>query len=142
MIEPLPKDPGAVTAEANQWTVKVKDLESGTTSNEIFDKIMVCNGHYFQPNLPMIQGQDQFKGLQMHSHDYRVPDVFANKIVVVVGAGPSGMDLALDISKTADKVILSHHSREPINTVFPDNVIQVSRKTLKFLNQRFHDLIL
>lgn len=36
-----------------------------------------------------------------------------------------GMDLALDISGKATRVILSHHSRDPIGTVFPSNVIQV-----------------
>lgn len=38
---------------------------------------------------------------------------------------PPGMDLALEISKKARKVILSHHSRDPIRTVFPENVIQL-----------------
>ena len=35
------------------------------------------------------------------------------------------MDLALEISSSAKKVILSHHLKDPILTKFPDNVIQV-----------------
>ena len=36
-----------------------------------------------------------------------------------------GMDLALEISKKAKRVILSHHLKETILTKFPDNVVQV-----------------
>ncbi|XP_018337440.1 PREDICTED: senecionine N-oxygenase-like, partial [Trachymyrmex septentrionalis] len=34
------------------------------------------------------------------------------------------MDLALEISKNANRVILSHHLTETIDTVFPENVVQ------------------
>ncbi|KZC12907.1 PREDICTED: senecionine N-oxygenase-like [Dufourea novaeangliae] len=107
-----------------KWSIKVKDLQRNTVTNESFDAVMVCNGHYFEPSLPKLRGKDIFQGRQMHSHDYRTPEVFADKTVLVIGAGPSGMDLAVDISKKATRVILSHHSRDPIGTVFPDNVIQ------------------
>lgn len=93
---------------------------------------MVCNGHYFQPSLPAIEGHDKFQGLQLHSHDYRVPEALADKKIVVIGAGPSGMDLALEISKKAKRVLLSHHNQNPIRTVFPDNVKQVSSNPLFF----------
>lgn len=38
------------------------------------------------------------------------------------------MDLALDISKKAKRVFLSHHLQDPIGTIFPDNVVQVTEK--------------
>lgn len=60
----------------------------------------------------------------MHSHDYRVPDIFANKRVLVVGAGPSGMDIALEVTSVASRVILSHHLKEQPKTVFPENLVQ------------------
>lgn len=107
-----------------KWSVKVRDLQRDAVVTEGFDAIMVCNGHYFEPSTPEISGHDIFAGKQMHSHDYRVPEIFDGKTVVVLGAGPSGMDLALEISKNANRVILSHHSRETICTVFPENVVQ------------------
>ncbi|KAG8039044.1 hypothetical protein G9C98_003351 [Cotesia typhae] len=113
-----------VPGSSTKWTVTVKNLETGVVAKEIFDAVMVCNGHYFEPSLPIIEGHDKFQGQQLHSHDYRVPETFANKTVVVIGAGPSGMDLALEISSKAKQVILSHHNRDPIHTVFPENVIQ------------------
>ncbi|KOC68207.1 Flavin-containing monooxygenase FMO GS-OX-like 3, partial [Habropoda laboriosa] len=109
---------------SRKWEIKVKDLAKNTILVESFDAVMVCNGHYFQPSMPNLKGQMDFKGEQLHSHDYRVPDIFIDKAVIVIGAGPSGMDLALDISRRAKRVFLSHHLNDPIGTVFPDNVIQ------------------
>ncbi|XP_020708737.2 senecionine N-oxygenase isoform X1 [Athalia rosae] len=117
-VEPLSGD------DTGKWSVQVEDLTKNQVSIEIFDAVMVCNGHYFQPNIPKISGDSSFKGNMLHSHDYRVPEFFSGKKVVVFGAGPSGMDLALEISKTADRVILSHHLTVPFLTKFPDNVIQ------------------
>lgn len=41
------------------------------------------------------------------------------------------MDLALEISKNANRVILSHHLTETIATVFPENVVQVKARAQK-----------
>lgn len=113
-----------VNPRDNVWDVTVKNLASGEETVHEFDAVMVCNGHYFLPFVPSLPGADKFKGRQMHSHDYREPSVFKDRKVVVVGAGPSGMDLALDISSQAASIILSHHFKEKIDTKFPDNVIQ------------------
>lgn len=42
--------------------------------------------------------------------------------VLVIGAGPSGMDLANEISKVAKRVTLSHHQNPEPKTVFASNV--------------------
>lgn len=68
----------------------MKDLQRNVVLNESFDAVMVCNGHYFEPSYPNLKGQSVFQGKQMHSHDYRVPDIFLDKKVLVIGAGPSG----------------------------------------------------
>ena len=44
----------------------------------------------------------------MHSTYYRKPEDFAGKTVVVLGASFSGMDIAIEISRYAKKVYLSH----------------------------------
>ncbi|XP_046481448.1 senecionine N-oxygenase [Neodiprion pinetum] len=118
LVKPLDGD------NMGKWSVEVEDLEKKKVLVEVFDAIMICNGHYFQPNIPELEGHTSFKGRVLHSHDYRVPETFAGKKVVVFGAGPSGMDLALEISKHAHQVILSHHLKVPILTKFPSNVIQ------------------
>lgn len=42
--------------------------------------------------------------------------------VLVIGAGPSGMDLANEVSKRAKRVSLSHHQHPEPKTVFASNV--------------------
>lgn len=48
----------------------------------------------------------------MHSHDYRVPDVFRDMSVAILGAGSSGIDLSVEISRYAKRVINSGSLRK------------------------------
>ncbi|KAJ8728422.1 hypothetical protein PYW08_016807 [Mythimna loreyi] len=106
------------------WDVTFKNLLSGVTETREYDYVFVCNGHYNTPFIPHIPGLKEFKGDVMHSHDYRVPDVFTDKRVLVIGAGPSGMDIALELTSVSKKVVLSHHLKEHPRTVFPENLVQ------------------
>lgn len=60
--------------------------------------------HYEVPNIPKILGDDKFKGKKLHAHDYRVPEKFRGLNVVVIGAGPSGLDIGLEITSHAKQV--------------------------------------
>lgn len=46
----------------------------------------------------------------MHSHDYRVPEPFSGQNVLCIGAGSSGVDIALEIAELANQVrtVLNH----------------------------------
>uniref|UniRef100_A0A0A9Z036 Flavin-containing monooxygenase n=1 Tax=Lygus hesperus TaxID=30085 RepID=A0A0A9Z036_LYGHE len=111
-----------VEPKGNQWEVTVVDLPKNEEKVYIFDAIMVCNGHYHTPWYPVIKGMDGFTGQSVHSHDYRDAQPFTGKTVAVIGAGPSGIDLALEIAKTAKKVFLSRHrGGDDIQNVFPEN---------------------
>jgi hypothetical protein len=57
---------------------------------QVFDAVVVANGHYSEPNLPDVPGAGSWPGLQLHSHNYRVPEAFKDQVVVVVGASNSG----------------------------------------------------
>lgn len=71
---------------------------------EVFDAVMVCNGHYSRPRLPALPGMDSFPGVLMHSHNYRRPAQFAGRRAVLLGCGASGTDLAHEIREHAKKV--------------------------------------
>ena len=45
-----------------------------------YNAVVVCNGHYSEPNLPDIAGMDAFPGLQIHSHNYRAPQQFKDQV--------------------------------------------------------------
>ena len=76
--------------------------------------------HFFVPLWPSIPGLESFPGILMHSHDYRHPDVFQGKRVIVLGAGASGQDICLEVAKKAEIVYLSHKKILPCK--LPDNV--------------------
>lgn len=82
-------------------TVNVKTKDSCTAK---YDAVIVCNGHYSDPFIPDVKGREKFCGKQWHSHDYREPSCFIGKKVLVVGAGPSGVDIAAQVAPVANKV--------------------------------------
>ncbi|KAL3615578.1 hypothetical protein CASFOL_041239 [Castilleja foliolosa] len=92
----------------DQWVVESR--ADKVSSDEVFDAVVVCNGHYTQPSLADFPGIEKWPGKQMHSHNYRVPEPFQDQIVVVIGDGPSAIDISLEISKVAKEVHLSSKS--------------------------------
>uniref|UniRef100_A0A1A9WQY9 Flavin-containing monooxygenase n=1 Tax=Glossina brevipalpis TaxID=37001 RepID=A0A1A9WQY9_9MUSC len=107
-----------------QHKVFVSHNISHRCRQHLFDRIFVCNGHYTKPEYPKIVGMNSYKGIQMHSHLYRTQHKFKAQKVLIIGAGPSGIDLTNHISKVANYVCLSHHLSKKPNTDFMKNVIQ------------------
>jgi hypothetical protein len=79
-------------------------LSTQLNQNEMFDAVMVCNGHYSKPRIPELPGIRGFNGLTMHSHNYRNPEIFEGKRVVVLGTASSGVDVAREVSEVAKSV--------------------------------------
>jgi hypothetical protein len=82
------------------WRVRTAD---GTTRR--YRGVIVSNGHNWSPNVPTYDGA--FNGAIMHSRDYDDPAAFEGKRVLVVGAGNSGCDIAVDAARYADSVMIS-----------------------------------
>lgn len=101
-ISPLPN---------NRWAVTIQDARVKQETTSSYDAIMVCNGHFSKPKLPKIPGMGSFQGIEIHSHDYRSADRYVNKTVLIIGAGPSGVDIAKHIATKATKVIISHRKQ-------------------------------
>jgi len=59
--------------------------------------IVVATSMYGAPNIPDIKGKEEFQGEIYHSSEFTSGSLFAGKKVVVVGAGNSGADIALDL---------------------------------------------
>ncbi|XP_063305745.1 uncharacterized protein LOC134603577 isoform X1 [Pelobates fuscus] len=90
------------------WDVSSHTQGSPHPVTERFDAVMVCAGHYSQPYIPDIPGIDTFQGKLLHSHFYRYPEMFASRSVVLLGCGPSGVDIALELAPYAQNVTLCH----------------------------------
>ncbi|XP_020890533.1 flavin-containing monooxygenase FMO GS-OX3 isoform X1 [Arabidopsis lyrata subsp. lyrata] len=95
-----------------KWRVQSKK-SGGFLKDEIYDAVVVCNGHYTEPNITHIPGIKSWPGKQIHSHNYRVPDPFENEVVVVIGNFASGADISRDIAKVAKEVHIASRAKEP-----------------------------
>ncbi|CAG4986717.1 unnamed protein product [Colias eurytheme] len=114
-----------ISRVGNAWKVKHKYLPSGEVYVDEFDYVIIGTGHFSAPNRPNIKGEDIFKGTIIHSHDYREPEPYRGRNVIIVGAGPSGVDITLDIATVAKTVYHSHHSKiKYTKTKFPNNYVE------------------
>jgi hypothetical protein len=66
---------------------------------------MIANGHHSKPRIP--EELTSFKGELIHSHLYKTNKLFSGKKVLVVGAGNSGCDCAVEISRVAEYTAIS-----------------------------------
>ncbi|MCL4706602.1 NAD(P)/FAD-dependent oxidoreductase [bacterium] len=87
-------------APANRWDVTL----AGGRKNR-YRAVLVANGHHWDPQWALFPGT--FAGVQMHSHYYKTPEVFAGKNVLVIGIGNSGVDIACESARVAAQTFLS-----------------------------------
>ena len=74
---------------------------------EPFDAVVVAVGLFARPAEPAVPGRELFRGAVLHSRTYRDPAAFAGQDVVVVGAGSSGADIAVELATVARSVSIS-----------------------------------
>lgn len=72
--------------------------------------VVVAGGS--RPALPALPGADGFTGELLHVADYRSPKPYADKRVVVVGAGNSAVQIGYELADIASAVTLA--SRAPV----------------------------
>lgn len=128
-----------------KWEIIVQDVATSKYKNFIFDAVLICNGHYSAPNMPRFEGQEMFKGKQIHSHDYRKAEDFRDETVLVVGVGPSGTDCVIEVAKVAKHVGWSHHTSHPSAMSAGENVSQkpgikkINENSVEFDDGSYYD---
>lgn len=70
--------------ETGKWKVCYTD-ENGNAMENIFDAVMICNGHLSKPFFPVFKGLDGFQGRKLHSHAYKSYRGYEGKVVLVIG---------------------------------------------------------
>jgi cation diffusion facilitator CzcD-associated flavoprotein CzcO len=80
-------------------------VRTTTGTDQVYDALVVANGHLRQPRLPPVAGD--FTGHALHSGAYRAPSDIHGDRVLVVGAGNSGCDLAVDAAMARKTTYLS-----------------------------------
>ncbi|QOR47781.1 NAD(P)/FAD-dependent oxidoreductase [Trueperella pecoris] len=67
--------------------------------------IINCTGTWNAPFIPWYPGQDKFRGIQIHTRDYKDPDVFWRKKTMVVGGGISALTHIDEISRVTNTIL-------------------------------------
>ncbi|XP_050231241.1 flavin-containing monooxygenase FMO GS-OX-like 3 isoform X2 [Mercurialis annua] len=112
-----------VNDNGGYWTVKSKSnkekisLENDHNDDddddflyEVFDAVVVCNGHYTEPRIAEIPGVNLWPGKQIHSHNYRTPKPFRDQVVIIIGGAFSAVDLSSEIAGVAKEVHVASRS--------------------------------
>lgn len=73
--------------------------------------------------MPVISGLDHFPGPVLHSHWFRTSDAFTNKRVLIVGSGPSGIDITITLAPHTTAMYVVYH-RTPVSCRLPPNAEQ------------------
>ncbi|MCX7938378.1 MAG: NAD(P)-binding domain-containing protein [Thermoflexales bacterium] len=89
--------------EADPQTAWDVALSTGETRR--YGGVIICNGHNWDPKWPAYPGH--FNGLMLHSCQYKTPDILWDKRVLVIGAGNSGCDIAVESAQNAKATFLS-----------------------------------
>lgn len=93
-VEPAPDD---------TWDVTVRSAEGERT--ERFGGVVLANGTLSEPNVPVLEGD--FAGEVIHTSAYKSGRQLTGRRVLIVGAGNSGCDIAVDAVHHAASVDLS-----------------------------------
>jgi putative flavoprotein involved in K+ transport len=90
-----------------------------TSTGELHARAVVsATGTWAAPLVPMIPGQEAFRGVLLHSATYAGPAPFAGQRVIVVGGGNSGAQILAELSEVAH---VTWVTREPPHFL-PDDV--------------------
>ena len=95
--------------------------------------------HYSKPFSPKLNGLEKFPTEHViHSHVYRTPQCYIDRVVLIVGGGISGKDITLEVALVAKEIVWS--VKRPLGGKYPSNVFQypcierIEGQTIYFTN--------
>jgi putative flavoprotein involved in K+ transport len=99
----------AVQRDNGRYTVSTDDGENLTAA-----MVIAASGGFGRHYRPTLPGLDAFTGRVLHAGEYREPRTFAGQRIVVVGAGNSAVQIAVELAETANVTLAT---RKPIHYV-------------------------
>ena len=101
--ENLPEEQRTSLKDLPQRSFVVTTIDAkaeGFSQNEkvaTYDYVVVCCGMHSKPYIPQLNGIANFKGLVMHSKDFREPDekAYQDKTILLLGGSYSGIDMVI-----------------------------------------------
>lgn len=99
----------AVRREGTQFEVRTSDRR-----RFLAHSLVAATGSFHRPYIPEVPEREQFQGKLLHSFQYRNADSFQGQRVVVVGAGNSAVQIAVELATIANVTLAT---REPVKFV-------------------------
>jgi putative flavoprotein involved in K+ transport len=111
----------SVSQEGDRFLVR------STTGSFLADNVVVATGAHHRPTVPALAADIAPGVRQLTSTDYRNPALLAPGRVLVVGAGNSGTDVALDAAAAGHEVLLAgrHPGQVPFDIDRPAGRVAV-----------------
>jgi cation diffusion facilitator CzcD-associated flavoprotein CzcO len=81
-----------IDRDGDRWAVRIE------TGDVTARQVVVATGYENTPHVPEWPGRDEFRGELIHASEYRRPEPYAGKRVLVVGPGCTGMEIAFDVA--------------------------------------------
>lgn len=91
-----------VTEEAAGFGVHIAGQQMITAN-----AVVAASGSFGRPHRPRLTGQDEFRGELLHAAEYRNPEPFTGRRVVVVGGGNSAVQVACELAEVATVTVAS-----------------------------------
>lgn len=99
--------------DTDTFSVRTTNLTTKVDTEEEFDFLFICTGHYHNPNMIHKPGFEKFEGRLMHSHDFKDGSQFKNQTLVTIGSSYSAEDIASQCVKYgAKKAYLSARDKD------------------------------
>jgi Flavin-binding monooxygenase-like len=89
-------------AEGDRWDVTTRSTGGyGGERTQRYAAVVVANGHNWAPKLPAYEGLDRFAGTVIHASAFQDAAQLRGRRVLVVGAGNTGCDIAVEAAQQA-----------------------------------------
>lgn len=92
----------AVEPAGDNVDITYRDLLTDECATRRFAGVVIANGHNWHPKLPYYPGLPLFRGTKIHSAAYKSAEQVEGKRVLVIGAGNTGCDIAVEAGIRSD----------------------------------------
>lgn len=71
--------------------------------------VIAATGSFARPYTPSLPGAASFRGRMLHAVDYQRPEPFHDQRIVIVGAGNSAVQIAIELAEVAQVTLATRH---------------------------------